>query len=142
MQWYWRTFKPKTFGVKVLLIHPDHRDHVLLVRHTYGNQQRWNLPGGGYKPQKETAVDASLREVNEELSVVLEDPRIFGEHYSELQGKRDTITLIVGTVLNTTQVTTSKEVAAFEWVAFSDIPTRDNVATIVRIAVTKFVEQS
>ena len=49
-------------------------ERVLLVRHTYGDRRRWELPGGWMHPS-EAPEDAARREVAEELGieVVLDD---------------------------------------------------------------------
>jgi 8-oxo-dGTP diphosphatase len=90
---YWRTFHPKTFGAQVLLKHPQNKNLVLLIRHTYGNQTLWNIPGGGYNPKKETAATAATREVLEELGVEVIDLQELGEYNTSDEGKIDTVTL-------------------------------------------------
>lgn len=51
---WWKVRKPSTFGVKVLLIHPDDPAWCLIVRHSYSDRDRWGLPGGAYTPHRET----------------------------------------------------------------------------------------
>ncbi|GIF70448.1 hypothetical protein Ais01nite_84830 [Asanoa ishikariensis] len=58
---YWRIAKPTTYGVKALIIHPADTDRVLLVQHSYGDTSLWSLPGGGYKPARETPEEAARR---------------------------------------------------------------------------------
>lgn len=59
---YWRLTKPRTIGVRAVLLDSD--DRVALVRHTYTDQ--WYLPGGGVK--KGESMEAALRrELEEEL---------------------------------------------------------------------------
>lgn len=65
LQVYWFTFRPRTRGVKMLLLADD---HVLFVRHSYGNRDKWELPGGGRKPG-ESAEQAATRETREETGV-------------------------------------------------------------------------
>jgi ADP-ribose pyrophosphatase YjhB (NUDIX family) len=69
MRLYWKIFKPRSYGVKVAIMHPANPEKLLLVRHSYGNTTLWNIPGGGYNPKKETAQNAAAREVLEELGV-------------------------------------------------------------------------
>ncbi|HWS37678.1 MAG TPA: hypothetical protein VN408_33735, partial [Actinoplanes sp.] len=49
LQTYWKVFRPKTFGVKALILHPSDPGLFLAVRHSYTDQKRWGLPGGGYR---------------------------------------------------------------------------------------------
>jgi 8-oxo-dGTP diphosphatase len=66
---WWNMRKPATFGVKVLLIHPGDPAKCLIVRHSYSDSTRWGLPGGAYRPGRETPQQAGVREVNEELAL-------------------------------------------------------------------------
>lgn len=91
---YWRVFKPKTHGVRVLIVSASDADtRVLLVRHAYGDQSLWNIPGGGFNPKKESAAEAARREVTEELSLDCVDLREIGMYQTEGEGKRDTVVL-------------------------------------------------
>lgn len=55
--------RPRTRSVACVI---THRDEVLLVRHTYRDQEQWTLPGG-LRQSKESAEDAAEREMEEEL---------------------------------------------------------------------------
>jgi 8-oxo-dGTP pyrophosphatase MutT (NUDIX family) len=61
----WFVLRPDTHGVKGML-----RDgnRVLLVRHTYGDRRRWEVPGG-HAHSGEAPADAVLREMREELGI-------------------------------------------------------------------------
>jgi ADP-ribose pyrophosphatase YjhB (NUDIX family) len=61
---WWRFRRPTTLGVRALIC--DETGRVLLVRHTYS--KGWHLPGGGVE-NRETAVDAIVREAAEEGGV-------------------------------------------------------------------------
>ncbi len=52
-------------GVKALVVTPDRR--IVLVRHSY--MPGWHFPGGGMK-RRETAEQAILRELSEEIGLV------------------------------------------------------------------------
>jgi ADP-ribose pyrophosphatase YjhB (NUDIX family) len=52
-------------GVKCLLTHGD---EVLLVRHTYGPREVWQLPGGGAR-RGESPASVAAREMREELGL-------------------------------------------------------------------------
>jgi 8-oxo-dGTP pyrophosphatase MutT (NUDIX family) len=82
---YWRVFRPHTRGVKCLIARGR---EVLLVRHTYGRETRWELPGGGVKRREEPA-DAARREVREELGIDIEDWRFLGDLFERIDRKRD-----------------------------------------------------
>jgi 8-oxo-dGTP pyrophosphatase MutT (NUDIX family) len=58
--------RPRVRGVMVVVSDPAGR--VLLVRHTYGDRRRWELPGGWVRPD-EDPVAAARREVREELGI-------------------------------------------------------------------------
>ena len=50
---------------------------ILYVRHTYGNRDAWELPGGGLRP-REAPEAAVRREMREELGVELAGVREVG----------------------------------------------------------------
>ena len=94
---YWRLFRPKSFGVKAIIMHPDNPDLCLVVQHNYGNQFAWNLPGGGYQPAHESPEQAIIRELREELGVVATVKLRLDDYYTDAQGKRDTVSLFICT---------------------------------------------
>ncbi|GLZ79237.1 NUDIX hydrolase [Actinorhabdospora filicis] len=115
---YWHLRRPRTFGVKALLAHPDGGGRLLVVRHSYGDRARWGLPGGGYRPARETAAEAVAREVREELGLVIA-PGAFAELDTVLVdggGKRDTLTLFAARAVDA-GVRRSPELAEARWVA-------------------------
>jgi 8-oxo-dGTP pyrophosphatase MutT (NUDIX family) len=63
--WWWLR-RPTNRGVKLVL--EDDGGRVLLVRHTYGDRDAWELPGGGLH-RGEAPQDAAAREAHEELGV-------------------------------------------------------------------------
>ncbi|MEY3784590.1 MAG: hypothetical protein RLZZ230_912, partial [Candidatus Parcubacteria bacterium] len=102
---YWRICKPKTFGARVVITHPQIPENVLLIRHTYGDTTLWNIPGGGYRPGKEKSEDAAKREVMEEVGINILNLKKVGEYYSDSEGKRDTVILFHGTTTETRATT-------------------------------------
>ncbi|PMC76006.1 NUDIX domain-containing protein [Brachybacterium sp. UMB0905] len=95
---WWRVRRPRTFGVQVLLRHPDRSGRVLAVRHSYADPERWSLPGGGYRPRRESAQDAARREVREELGLeVTGTLAVLTTRTVTTSGKRDTVTVLTGT---------------------------------------------
>ena len=71
LQLYTFLRRPEVRGTMVAVLDGD---RVLLVRHTYGDRRRWELPGG-WMHADEPPDEAARREVAEELGidVVLED---------------------------------------------------------------------
>jgi 8-oxo-dGTP diphosphatase len=113
---WWKIRKPTTFGVKVLLIHPGDPAQCLIVRHSYSDSARWGLPGGGYRPGRETPDQAGVREVFEELALTItEVPTVLETVRTTLEGKRDTLTVVQATAVSASFVR-SPEIAEARWV--------------------------
>jgi len=114
---WWKIRKPKTFEVKVLLWHPDNDGHFLVVRHSYADTRRWGLPGGGYKPTRETSVQAASREISEELGLRV-TPGAFARLETittTLEAKRDTLTILTPTA-SATGFSLSPELVEGRWI--------------------------
>jgi 8-oxo-dGTP diphosphatase len=113
---WWKIRKPATFGVKVLLVHPDDPTQCLIVRHSYSDSAWWGMPGGGYRPGRETPGQAGVREVSEELALtVTEVPTVLDTVRTTLEGKRDTLTIVQATPVSASFVR-SPEIAEARWV--------------------------
>jgi 8-oxo-dGTP diphosphatase len=113
---WWKIRKPSTFGVKVLLIHPGDPAQCLIVRHSYSDSPRWGLPGGAYRPCRETPEQAGVREVFEELALaVAEVPTVLDTVSTTLEGKRDTLTIVRAAPVSASFVL-SPEIAEARWV--------------------------
>jgi 8-oxo-dGTP diphosphatase len=113
---WWKVRKPATFGVKVLLIHPDDPAQCLIVRHSYSDSARWGMPGGGYRPGRETPEQAAMREVAEELALIITDvPNVLDTVNTALEGKRDALTIVQATPVSASFVR-SPEIAEARWV--------------------------
>lgn len=131
---YWKIFRPHTYGVKAVILHPDGSGKVLLVRHTYGNRNLWNLPGGGFNPKRESPLLAVKREVQEELRVEFIEPRELCVYKTEAEGKQDEVVVMVGFVADP-QFSTSKEISEYKWEEISAVLTSDTVARIAKYAI-------
>ncbi|RZU14182.1 8-oxo-dGTP pyrophosphatase MutT (NUDIX family) [Kribbella rubisoli] len=114
-QLWFRIRKPTTFGVKALLRQAD--GHFLVVRHSYADTRRWSLPGGGYKPTRETPAEAAAREIHEELGIALpaEAFTVLDTTVTTLEGKHDTLTTLAATAAEGT-LRLSPEIAEARWV--------------------------
>lgn len=65
-----RAAHPSTRGVKCVLL--DGAGRAIFVRHTYGDRECWEIPGGGVR-DGETLADAARREAFEELGADVAD---------------------------------------------------------------------
>ncbi|WP_460540376.1 NUDIX domain-containing protein [Glycomyces halotolerans] len=117
VQLWWKIRKPKTFGVKALLLHPDGSGRFLTVRHSYADTRRWALPGGGYKPSRETPEEAVSREIAEELDLCVSPSHftVLDTVTTTLEAKRDTLTILTATA-TTPDYFLSPELAEARWV--------------------------
>ena len=128
---YWKIFRPKTFGVKAVVVRKDNPSTVLLVQHSYGDELLWNLPGGGFNPKKETSKKAIARELLEELSCTISSLLEIGQYHTDTEGKRDTVIIYFATIesLGTVQVS---EIQTTRWCSFEEIQSMPDVARIAR----------
>ena len=127
---YWKIFRPKTFGVKGII--PNHNDdrQVLLIRNSYGNRQLWNIPGGGYSPMREMPDSAIEREIREELSITPFRIQELGEYITDVEGKRDTVTIFLCRITSA-HFNVNREIAEFTWVSINNL---DQIRNIARVA--------
>ena len=129
-RFYWKVFRPKTFGVKGIVPHPDDERQVLLIRNTYGNTMLWNLPGGGYHPKRESPVRAIEREIREELSVTPDSTEQLGEYQTDAEGKRDTVTIFLCRITSD-HARGNSEIAEVKWVSLDKIDSLQQIARAV-----------
>lgn len=134
---YWRVFKPKTYGVKCFLLDKS-LESVLMVQHSYGNREVWNLPGGGYKPAKESPETAVAREIQEELSLEITVIAEIGVYYTEAQGKRDTVKIYLSSCSSIDQLSPNVEIDEWKWMSFSDLDSRRDLSAITRSAAAMY----
>ncbi|MEV4495435.1 NUDIX domain-containing protein [Micromonospora arborensis] len=139
---YWRIAKPTTHGVKVLIIHPVDTGRVLLVRHSYGNQSLWSLPGGGYEPTRETPEQAARRECTEELGIESEScALLLEEHLTSFEGKQG-YQKVVRLHAISDDLAPNGEIAEARWVAvdLADLPGTPAVSTWVHTALKAYAK--
>ncbi len=127
----WRITRPRTIGVRALLLSPDGR--VALVRHTY--LDGWYLPGGGVK--KGEAINAALhRELAEEVAVTdATVERVLGVYHNRREGKDDHVIVYVARAAGDSLNGADRlEVAEVGWFALDALPDSTTPATLRRIA--------
>jgi len=127
----WRVTRPRTIGVRALLLSADGR--VALVRHTY--LDGWYLPGGGVK-KGEAILDALHRELAEEVAVrdaTVE--RVLGVYHNRREGKDDHVIVYVARAAgDALHGADTLEVAEVGWFAVDALPEGTTPATRRRIA--------
>ena len=109
-------YAPLTVRVRVLLRHDD---EILVVENWFGPQS-WQLPGGG-KKFHESVTEAGLREIKEELSIVVaknhcrqltQEPVV--KSHSGLLMRYHFVEI---NLLYKPDIACSKEIATYEWQA-------------------------
>ena len=141
---WWRLRRPRTFGVKVLLRHPEQPGLFLAVRHSYVDQDRWALPGGRYRPVRETPAAAARREVHEELGLGIRGELAeLTTHEARTEGKRDSLTLLSGSA-DGVETRTSLELREARWLRtdLADVPGGDPVSRWLRLALELDVDRA
>lgn len=114
---YWKIFRPKTLGVKLLLVN---NSKVLLVRHSY--IKGLFLPGGGVK-DGEVFVEAAKREAFEELGLEIENLNFFGVYQNKKEGKIDTIVVLISNdPINITKVELGEEISHVDFYSLDNLP--------------------
>jgi ADP-ribose pyrophosphatase YjhB (NUDIX family) len=113
---YWRLARPRRFGVKVVLTAGP---EILLVRHSYA--PGWSIPGGGYRPSRESPEDAARREIRQEVGVELGHVVALGAYESTAEHKRDTITCFQAEV-GKTGAASSAEISEVRWFDRDSLP--------------------
>jgi ADP-ribose pyrophosphatase YjhB (NUDIX family) len=117
-QVYWFVARPRANGVKCVVMHGD---RIVLVRHTYGRRQLWDLPGGGIK-RGETTLAAARREVAEELGVELTGWRELGRTDRIVNHKRNRLYGCAGVAADEAITPDRVEIAEARWFARSSLP--------------------
>lgn len=127
----WRITRPRTVGVRAILLDPAGR--VALVRHTYIDG--WYLPGGGVK-KGESVADALHRELAEEVAVTGATVEcVLGVYHNRREGKDDHVIVYVARAAgDALRGADTLEVAEVGWFAPDALPEGTTPATRRRIA--------
>lgn len=120
-------FRPNTIGVRCLVEDKEGRE-ILLVRHTYMYTNYWSAPGGGVK-KFEKMEDVATREVKEEVGVDIYDIRFVGEYKTEVEFKKDCVSLCVAKTDNKNYKIDEKEILEARWFRKDNLPEKVFAAT-------------
>ena len=114
---YWRVFKPRSYGVKVVI---QNSGDVLCIKNSY-HYELWSFVGGGVK-RREKPSDAARREVREEVGITVRDLTYCGVIESDAEGKRDIIYVFTATSSTRTFEKDDFEVDRAEWFSGNELP--------------------
>ena len=94
---WWRLTGTRLNGCRVFAF--DEAGRILLIRHSYGSGN-WMLPGGGIA-RGEEPLAAAMRELREECSCTLNQPRLFAVAEEPLYGTINRVHLVTGQAIGT-----------------------------------------
>jgi ADP-ribose pyrophosphatase YjhB (NUDIX family) len=123
---YWFVFRPKTRGVKCLILSGD---ELLLIRQTYGSSA-WTLSGGGFK-KNETKEEAVKREIKEELGLNV-TPEYIGEFTHNAEYKIDTVFCFVAQMEKQEPRIDRLEIKEAKWWNINNLP-KDHSTSLDRL---------
>lgn len=121
---YWFVFRPVGRGVKVVLCY---KEKVLMVRHNYGHGL-WTVPGGGVKDGELLEV-AAVREIKEELGIIITSVTHIGTYTSNYEYKQVTVDCYIAKVASEDFQIDNFEIAEGRWFSPEALP--DNRASSV-----------
>ena len=117
---YWGLARPNTRGVKCVV---REGEGILLVRHSYGDRRRWELPGGGIKRGEEPR-DAAAREAREELGIDVPAWRSLGAVKVRGYGKRTTLLCFEARPSDRALTVDAGEIEEARWFDLAEPPRR------------------
>lgn len=130
---FWRRTGATVLGCNVLACDPQ--GHVLLVRHSYHDSDRWTLPGGGLK-RGEDPVAAGARELEEETGCVLTGGVRIGTDTRPRGGWTNVVELIAGTTASVPRPD-GREIIEARFFALDALPALMVRGTAERIAMLR-----
>jgi 8-oxo-dGTP pyrophosphatase MutT (NUDIX family) len=134
IKFFWETkntllslFSLRTVGARTLVLQ---NDHILLVKHTY--LPGWYTIGGGVDAG-ESGLQALIRELKEEVGVILhESPSILGFYHNPYEKRDDYVVVYVCKEFEKKEVV-SKEILEARWFPLNALPPDISPATKRRI---------
>ena len=132
---YWFLARPRLRGVQCVLTRGR---EVLLVRHTYGDRRRWELPGGGVKHGEQPA-QAATREVREELGLEIAQWRPLGDVAARIDHRLGALSCFTAEIAGLEPRIDEVEIAQAAWFDRDALPQRlgERVERIVALAETR-----
>lgn len=120
---YYFLFRPKTYGVKILL---RNGGKFLFVRNTYG-LKHWTFPGG-HVEKNETPTQAAIRETLEETGISVSKPTLIGRYKSTRQYKRDTVYCFYYQTKHSNVLHDTREILETKWMGINNLPSSRSFA--------------
>ncbi len=114
---YWFIFRPKTRGARCIV---RFEDKILFIKHSYG-LGFWNIPGGGAK-KKETFEQTAIREVREEVGIVVKEVKKVASYVSDKEYKIDQTELFLADVDSEYYKIDNLEIIEARWSRLNEIP--------------------
>ncbi len=129
--WYWKIFKIKTYGVRVLIVSEN---QIILVKHWYNSLLV--TPGGGIK-KYETPEEAAIREVKEETGIEIKQlDYLLGTYSNITESKNDTVYCFVVELNKKIDLSKNKfnlEIANIYWSDIDNLPQGTSRSTVKRV---------
>lgn len=123
-----RLIGAKTVGARALVIRDE---QVLLVKHTY--QKGWSTIGGTVD-KNESPREALIRELVEEVGViVLDKPDLFGVYHNKKEKRDDYVAFYIVQDFEMQKNSYSPEIAEKQWFPLHELPQDLTPATLKRI---------
>lgn len=113
----WKVFKPHSYGAKVII---RSGGKYLLVRNAYG-RKRWTFPGGKID-KGETSEETAIREVSEEVGLLLKNPTFIKEIVSTVDGKFDHVSIFFSDIEGAVVKSDPFEIEEYGWFLEKDFP--------------------
>lgn len=114
---YWYIFRPYRPGAKTFIFY---NDKILLARLGYAHRS-WVLPGGGVE-SGETPIMAAIREVKEEVGIIIKDLLFITEQSNTRQYKKVTVFYYVAHVSSEDLIIDGQEIKDAAWFALDSLP--------------------
>ena len=115
---YWRVCKSTVDGAKVFIMH---NNKLLVVRLGYDNKE-WVLPGGKID-WDETPEQAAVREIKEEVGIVIDTPQFIRSVAYKSGRRTGEVHYFCITVDDTDITIDDQEIGDAGWFALDDLPT-------------------